>query len=336
MAILTRVILPWGGLLRKRPLPAPDGRNTIESVNRSFPLALALALMSCARPGPSWPTKGFSIALPPALDLSAYRLACVRASSCLENAVAISQCTTVASRKLSAPGSLGQLPMTKDQVTCINQGEGRCADIAGCLHTSVHAAACNVVKPLQCQGAALEICLPAVQVLARRACSDGATCGPCEQHGYCCSDEPARGYEYPHCEGSQLIGETSHQLIYDCADFGQFCRNWPPESRIVSTCHGTGRICGPNHASYCVGDQYVRCVSGHEWAVYCPSLDGRQCTEQNGKADCTVLKPQCRPEHEECNGDQITYCDDGIRRTASCSALGFTKCGRKGARVACQ
>jgi hypothetical protein len=304
-------------------------------VRRGWTLALFVLVAACREPPPMLPVVPTPVAQLPSLD-DLVRT-CAFEVSCLKNppAATLSACYYYFQAGIDWAVGGGffapRLPSSewRRYVDCAVAATS-CKQVLTCVSRGHDPTFCAAHPGLVCDGDVLVNCATADWALYTTDCAaEGMHCEEANGSASCtdgigCTPGPA------YCEGNRYYvtcdATTLRRSRIDCARSdipNATCRIDP---RIIDQagCLPSGPPCAAGNR--CEGDELVTCVAGEEARIDCTQRAGH-CAQASpiDQPQC-VADVDCGKTTQECSGDGITVCVDGITDTIDCSAIGLTTC----------
>lgn len=321
-----------GGADARVDVPAePDGGDVEDAAADADP-----------EPGREWTWYDGEVPDLPRVEKHEHVASCMRTRACSANPQQLGTCTAAYAH---VQGRMTGIVLGS-VARCVAAAEADCDAITACLTHGEPPASCEpLVTPDRCDGTLLRQCSRASGTdlvvdcasLDLRCFIDDtgtATCGLDR-----CDPETFRA----DCHGDQLvICEDGVVVVAQCDAAGLSCVQ--TEGDRPGLCAGGGAPCSEaEDPRRCEGDLVVGCIGGTTASVDCDEVVERwTCGPRAGTHGCVPGGDECTAEplfgtdlDESCDGDEVTFCMDGLVTTLACSDYSMGPCTDLGTAARC-
>jgi hypothetical protein len=213
--------------------------------------------------------------------------------------------------------------LRESEIHCLAAAAGDCTAAFACIGLETIdggcTPGCDGDRAVSCGAVGFATHCPSALFSTGPTCTDAAGSPACGGTAACEGTEAAcEGTFLLECQGGVLRGG-------DCARYGLTCVAAGGFARCTD---GTTTPCDGQNYPRCDGDVVVRCESNLEVRHRCAhDVVGCHVLADDPDGYCG-LGSDCDPlvDDGSCDGDALTFCAAGIRRTVDCAALGFAGC----------
>jgi len=228
---------------------------------------------------------------------------------------------------------------------CVNGAPLECGAIRACMGNGSEPEACVPLEtPDRCEGSVLFQCSRASALTFVFDCAHVGMGCTIDYEGYarCGLGECDAGSFRPGCFGDILVFcEKGVIVVADCTAAGLACAE---SDEDPGRCAGSGESCDEEVIGRaCDGDILTGCLGGRMGSVDCPEvIDGWTCGPTEGTFGCVPPGGECwaypligSSIEEDCDGDNIITCLDGIITQVACADYGLEPCIDLGTAARC-